>query len=485
MGGVFLMIYLLFRLIPIRLIEIYFIPVLLFLFVYQLSIGLKQLYHFYHSDSIHLHITGSLQNSGIYSIYLAVHLPLAFYYVKKIRRVILQRLALVFISMVVLSVIYFTKSRTAIVVLAALALIHLLPVIKSNLHRYNKYIIPTFFLSLIIGGYFLFLWKPHSALGRLLISKISLLHIKEYLFTGVGYGEFYRNYPLWQIQYFQTITDKNIGEILFADESFLAYNEPLQWIVETGTMGFLAVTAILFYIFRKTFHPNEFCKTLQTTVALILISSLFSYTLHVNSIIFLFVLCIAVFSPKVFQQKINLSTRYFLPLFALNCLLITQVFYLLNDVFQWDKLSNDVLLSEKQLSEEYRKIYPSLKQSGKFMLDYSQVLFLSNDKFAYTIIERTKADFPSVATFSTEYQIAERQDDYKSMIESYKQLCGIQPYKFSFREKLMTQYIKTNDMLNAVKEAKLILSIPIKIPSQTIDSIRIRARDFLLDSNHP
>jgi len=113
------------------------------------------------------------------------------------------------------------------------------------------------------------------------------------------------------------------------------------------------------------------------------------------------------------------------------------------------------------------------------MLDFSQVLFLSDDKQSMTTIEKATEYFPSVAAFSLESQILEKQNDYKRMIKIYKQLCGIQPYKFSHREKLMKLYLMINDTANAIREAEFILSMPIKIPSSQIDSIRGRSREYL------
>lgn len=479
MGGVFLLVYLFFRFLPINLIKTYFVPILLLMFFSQLFMGFKQLYNLHNTTAIHLHLNGSLLNSGVYSIYLAIHIPLLIYYIKKNGLTVFRRLVIIFIIAAVLVLIYFTESRTAIIVLVSITFIYLLPIVSSYLHRYRLHLFFACFFLLILGSYFLFSLKPLSALGRLLIWKISLIHSKEYLLTGIGYGEFYRNYPLWQIEYFQNISNVNVKEILVADESFIAFNEPLQWFVETGIIGFLAVAIILFFIFRKSFQSDEFCKTLRITVAMIIISSLFSYSLHVNSIAFLFILCIAVLSPNVFQNKITVPTKYLLPFFTLNCFLIIQISNQLKNVLEWDKLSKDVLLSEKQLSDKYQKVLPSLKQSGKFMLDFSQVLFLSNDKHAMTTIEKATANFPSVASFYVESQIFEMQNDYKRSIESYKQLCGIQPHKFSHREKLMKLYIMINDTANANREAELILSMPIKIPSSQIDSIRGRAREYL------
>jgi len=355
MGGVFLLVYLFFRFLPINLIKTYFVPVLILMFFTQLFIGFKQLYNFHNTDAIHLQINGSLQNSGVYSIYLAIHIPLLVYYAKKIGLTVLRRLLLILITVAVSILIYFTESRTSILVLACIAIIYLSSITSSSLHKCRLHLFIACSFLLILGSYFLFSLKPLSALGRLLIWKISLVHSKEYFFTGIGYGEFHRNYPLWQIQYFQNISTGNIKEILVADESFIAFNEPLQWFVETGIVGFLAIAIIMFFIFRRTFHSDEFCKTLQITVALIIISSLFSYSLHVNSITFLFVMCIAVLSPNVFLNKINVPTKYFLPFFALNCFLIIQMSYQLKDVLLWDKLSNDVLLSENHSLTSIKK----------------------------------------------------------------------------------------------------------------------------------
>ena len=102
----------------------------------------------------------------------------------------------------------------------------------------------TLFLSFYI--------KSDSSLGRLLIYKISFKMFLEHPITGIGWGNFQREYNLYQAAFFKSgnYTQK---EFLLADNTFYAFNDYWQLIVETGLVGGLCLITFIIFLTIKTY----------------------------------------------------------------------------------------------------------------------------------------------------------------------------------------------------------------------------------------
>lgn len=423
-------------------------------------------------------IKGSLQNSGVYAIFLSIHLPIIFYLTKSENKI--YKIGAIFLLLITIAVIYCTHSRSAYMVVIAFTVLifsfHLKQLYNKSV--YNAFILLSTCLALCVA-FFMLSIKQGSTLGRILIWKISFTQFLENFFWGIGYGEFYRYYPVWQIEYFQNVAASK-NEILNADESFVAYSELLQFLVETGIFGFIFFLFFAMWTLKCLLDAKcEFTKYIIMILFLILISSSFSYSLHVNAVVFLFIFCLAVISNN--QSKHNVPTKCIVSqkisfVFAL-ILIISLISSLstLKYVVQWEKIRNDIVSSNVDLEKYFSNIYPALKQNGKFLLDNSQAIYKVDQAKAILLVEEAVKEFPSVATYSFASHLYEINAEYGKAISMLKSLVGLQPYKFATREKLVKMYLQDRDTTNALLEIKTILSMPVKIKSSEVNTVKNRA----------
>lgn len=155
------------------------------------------------------------------------------------------------------------------------------------------------YIAVILGSiglllFFLIALKPASSSGRFLILKIAMLNWKKFIFPGTGYGNFANIFPHWQIDYFDKLDIKNINQYLNADEVYIAFNEPLQLLIEKGIVGLLIfLVFVYFLVLRRYNQSNSLISCAEGMIVIILITSVFYYSFHVNAIFFILIVCVA------------------------------------------------------------------------------------------------------------------------------------------------------------------------------------------------
>ncbi|WP_188748700.1 O-antigen ligase family protein [Parapedobacter defluvii] len=111
--------------------------------------------------------------------------------------------------------------------------------------------IPCLLLALI------FLFKTDSSAGRMLVYKISSVIFSDNYAFGVGEGRFKSTFLQYQADYFEKgkFTEK---ELLLADNTYFAFNDYWQFMVEKGLVGiavFLSISAVVIrlviFLFKK------------------------------------------------------------------------------------------------------------------------------------------------------------------------------------------------------------------------------------------
>ncbi len=95
-------------------------------------------------------------------------------------------------------------------------------------------------IFLLVGFSSVVLVKRDSSLGRLLIYKISFDILKDNYIKGVGVGNYKILYGKYQIDYFKN-GQYSTKELLLADNSVNAFNDYLQFFIETGLIGLGAI----------------------------------------------------------------------------------------------------------------------------------------------------------------------------------------------------------------------------------------------------
>lgn len=183
---------------------------------------------------INVYISNSFGNTGIFAIFLSVssllfisHLP------KKIS--FLKKSIFFFICLTNIFFIIYLKSRTAFLIFLIFTVGYCY-FFLNNGKRKKYYFVIIFFVG-ITSIFLLSLYKQKSTEGRLLIWKSSLVLLKEHFFLGTGFNTFPSVYPLYQGKYYE-LGKMTSDEILLADSTITAFNEPLQIFCELGFIGF-------------------------------------------------------------------------------------------------------------------------------------------------------------------------------------------------------------------------------------------------------
>jgi O-antigen ligase len=93
-------------------------------------------------------------------------------------------------------------------------------------------------------------YKSDSTKGRLHIYHLSIKLLRENWLHGIGFQKFRVEFNEQQAAYFSNRSlDNNIS--LLADNTFYAFNDTLQWIIETGIVGFLILVLFFAFLIRR------------------------------------------------------------------------------------------------------------------------------------------------------------------------------------------------------------------------------------------
>jgi hypothetical protein len=493
-------------------------------FIWQLCVALVQL-NGVESSINPLSIKGTLRNSGIFSCYLVVQLPFLFYLFfkkkKKIsnreisfekefidisqrRRVIKQfittgrRVLFFVIILFVLFIIYKTKSRTAFIAITITSISMLWFYMQANLKQSSKIlnfsllngkklagvIICIFVPFILYIGYYLFQVKKLSAFGRIMKWEITMQHIDENFLLGEGLGRFTWHYPNWQAAYFASNSQPPQEFFLSAGESYIIFNEYLQLFKSVGLLGFVLFLICLFYYFTsKSSKYKDELNASKTTVIAILSCGFTSYPLHVTSFLFLLAFCFAYaanvhdshpFFKKPFHVLQRAKGFFFILLVLLSFYTATVSVKSLIAKYEWDSLREKSFIPRMEAKKRYLALYKILGQDGKFLSEYGE--FLSQNSVdcveAVKVLEKAKLYFLSRKTVETTAYAYRQIKNYSKAIENFEWLSNFLPNRFIPKFELFKTYIQIGDGHKAEKLADVILNMPVKIPSETVEEIK-------------
>jgi hypothetical protein len=502
--------------------------------VSQVIMGILQFFEFFDADDLYLLITGSLQNSGVYSCALVIQLPFIFYCIFDLKwneilhnryfgkyytntflgRIFRQKTVVKFLKaslflivlLLVFFALYLTKSRTALV--AFLITVPIFLIMKSEYAIKNKWkkvskiqLITGAFVMIglfVFAIYFLFHIKQLSAFGRIMKWLIVWEHVTDNFWFGTGLGRFTWYYPQWQAQYFQTHLNTPDVFFLSAGESYLVFNEYLQLFKEIGLIGFSLFVLSVAYFFKARSETNKHLLiALKTTVIAILICGLTSYSFHVTSFLLQFFFCFtAVFILR--DNKGWIAKPFFIQSAWLNKSLTSSLLLFfglgsfvglrhLSSFERWQDLRNNYSLSSNEISKEYSSLNKILQYDGKFLTEYGLHVSKQKDstRSAVNILERAKKYFVSRKTFeSTGYAYWQHHDLVKA-IENFEWVANYIPNRFRPKYNLLKLYIKNNNITSAKVIAHSILKMPVKVPSPEVNDIKNETEKILESINVP
>jgi hypothetical protein len=324
--------------------------------------------------------------------------------------------------------------------------------------------------------------KSDSSLGRVLIYKISWNMFAEHPFTGIGWGNFQRDYGLYQAQFFQSgnYTQK---EFLLAGNTFYAFNDYWQFIVETGIVGALLVffstlLAIKTAWLRLKGNPNDHLLKLLIAMGIIIGSAaLFTHVFEYKEFRIAIVLVLSyVFLPNKSRFNIPYSKGVAVITIVIIFSLFQYSFKILkvNNYGKWEQaktLSSIGYISESRLM--YAELYTTFKNDIGFLKDYNDALGGENN-FGRKIIllKRILNHCTDNISYLKLADVYEEAGMKKEAELAYITSVNIVPSRFIPRGALLNFYLKNRQYKQANYWRNIILSMPVKVPSERIDIIK-------------
>jgi tetratricopeptide (TPR) repeat protein len=384
-----------------------------------------------------------------------------------------------------LIVLLSTNSRSGIIGFAfTLALFPLF--LKKSLPNLKVYWITTFFILSILLS-FLFYYKKESTNGRLLVYKIARKIVIDNVFSGIGLGQFSVTYNKYQAEYFANHSiDSN--EALLADNTFYAFNDFLQFICETGIIGFIGLVFLVIYSYnklkQKTF--SAFQKAALGFVICILIGSLFSYPLQTKIIQFLFIFYLAMLfmDENQLEQK-SIKSKKIIDASVICIAVCTCIFYFgLKIKYQlaFNKADNLSQLGyRRDALEMYRKFDDHLFCDGYTRFIYARELYNSNRlEEANKMIKKAKLSYIDNEVLALSANILAEQKQFKQAEEEFKKAIFTVPNRIKSRYEIFRFYLNQKDTSNAKIWQYSILNMKIKIPSAITDNFVQRTKAIKL-----
>ncbi len=321
--------------------------------------------------------------------------------------------------------------------------------------------------------------KTNSSLGRLLIYKVTFtqLKAKDYIY-GLGIGKFKATYNQLQAAYFTT-HNINSNEALLAGNGYYLFNDWLQAAIEVGLIG-LCILVLCIFLFLKIYKwQPKYSKVYKASNAVLICIStaaLFNYPLQSVPIFFIFILALIIHFHCSYALRAPFNIRTFI--YCKNTILISVsilcIFYCFT-IFQYKKESKAAFeLSNIGYKNEADSIYNKLENTNfadyNTKYNYVFMLYMRNDlpKALIKINEALQLAY-SLDAVKLKADILMEQNKYIEAEKCYTQAVYIVPNKMQTKYNLMQFYIKTKQIPKAKYWANVILTMPIKVPSPTIN----------------
>jgi len=345
---------------------------------------------------------------------------------------------------------------------------------------------------LLISLYFL---KTASADGRLFIWKVSTSIIKEHPFFGIGFDRFKTHFMNYQANYFTT--NSTSSEIILADNTYYAYNEMLQFVIENGLFGLLFCTTLFFIIYKtKTTQENKYINSfLKINLLAMVVFAFFSYPTQIvpfKIIAVVLISFITVLNKKndlVYTFRKNQRTTRFVlkSIFLLSGVYLlftayTKITAIDNGYTEWKIAKDSQKFREYDLSiDEFKNILPLFAKNGAFLFSYGKCLQKAKQhENAIKIFLKTQNHLNNSSIELSLAKSYKALNLIKKAELSYKKASQMVPVKFYPKYLLAKLYHETGQTNKAIQIATEITKMKIKINSPAIKKIKKEMENLIV-----
>ena len=419
-------------------------------------------------------ILGSFDNPAGFSSCLVVGVPFYLGFIKENNN---RRYYVLSLLLVNLTAIMLSGSRAGIL---SVFIIFFLYLYRQYIYAFDRikkkrvlFFALLFFVTLI---FILFSLKKDSAIGRILIWKVTCDMIADSPILGSGSGFFRANYMPYQADYFKNISDNAYS--FLADNIVSPFNEYLFLTVEFGIIGLFLLSSVLFCFFY--FNKNRYSSFIGVIISMI-IFSLFSYPFR-----YPFVWVAIIYSLA--RVSVDLPTIYQLGKRSVSCVkmgisvvLVLAGFYLWKDIcfeYDWGKIAHLSLSGKtKMVIEDYKDLYDRWNGNPYFLYNYGAELnYIGRYEDSSVVLEECKYfidDYPLRMLLADDYFCLKEWNLAKSHYEMASYMC---PNRFLPLQGLVNVYDSIDCPDIARKLALDIIEKKEKVPSAIVSQIKTRMR---------
>jgi len=386
-----------------------------------------------------------------------------------------------FLTVSVFAVISISQSRAGLLSIIFVMISFIARgLLKQNYLKkvFNFYLTIVAAISVIVFFVYLILLKTDSISGRLIIWKITLSNLKDYILTGVGFGDFPVSYQAWQ-QSYVSANKLDLQSAYLIDLPNNVFNEPLQILVEAGLIGFTCFLYLIYSVYAcKVGAKSGFTQALKATLGSALVFSLFSYPFHSLPVLALVIISLAALSnlsPNHFHIYINpVWTKISAAVLCFISFAMLEKVYHKNAAIEiWHNL-NVARTGGKYVKPKLVAIQKELHENGNFLFELAKAHFESGD---YTrsikLVDSSMLARPNVDAYLLKGACYEKQGNFDKAEDMYNIAQLTIPSRLTAKSYLLNLYQKRNDSLNAKHIAIEIINSPMKSFSE--DGYRIKA----------
>ena len=463
------------------------------------SHGILQGTHFVNSSNLLFSVTGAFVNPQVYGGYLASLLPftVALHFLS--RSFPYPRIFSYFsfiTTLLLLVVLAWSQSRAAWLASAGSIIFFLQKQYPGGKKIRDFIVRPRISLGvctavLLLLGLIVFL-KLDSAIGRLLIWKISLPMWGDNFLFGVGYSYFKIHYLDYQAAFFSSHVGLEYAEKI-AGMTYYTFNEFLQIAIELGFIGLMLYFSLLLVVFTPS-KAKESISTDGTTIRTlaqsslisILIFSLFSYPFSVLPLQLHFFVSLALLSSTMSNQWAFLANnlvRLGLITITIACVLLSQVQWKRYQATkQWKQAAFAFSFDEELAISRYEDIYPTLAYKGEFLYNYGAELAEANyPAQSIRILEQAKEKFNHLNLYLYLGRSYQKIGENTKAEQAYQHAADMIPHRFLPRYLLVKLYQESDEHEKAVSTANVLLNMEEKVPSSITRDIKNEMKEFLLE----
>lgn len=449
--------------------------------IVQSAWGILQFMDYTPSYHAYFGQTGSFNTPALWGIYLAMAIFGGVRLFGTQTRNRHKMLVLAGITFVVIGMVL-AHSRAAWVALACgLAWIFLKPAKKRTGKKWNKKMVlatVALLLLVVLAFWGIYLIRPDSAKGRLLVYAVSLSMFRVAPWFGHGIASFAAEYMPYQAEWFLHHPASSFAQV--AGNNHFAFNECLKIACEQGIIGLTLFCLLVFY---SIYHVNVATRYHAGLVVMIFIFGMFGYPFEDTSIACIFYIATASIAgnTRVVGRITSVPrwVRYSVSAVLLTCILVTGAEYRFRKIVETD-LQKAGQERESILAPCFTGYYRELYASPDFVLRYAEELYMRGFyREALPVLEqacRLQSNELILLSLGECYQ---HEGEYDKVIEAFTLASRMTPAYILPRFHLFSLYRETGEEKKARQTAEEALSMQVKIVNTTVLRAKHTMRTYL------